>query len=50
VLNTVVQPIPTGQLYFRDNEKAKAIEYAEKSLINNQYNIEALKLLAVIYR
>ncbi|TRX32029.1 DUF5107 domain-containing protein [Flavobacterium sp. ZT3R18] len=39
-----------SKLYFRENEISKAIEYAEKSLVNNQYNLEALQLLAVIYR
>tara|TARA_R110000868_G_scaffold156599_1_gene383543 strand:- start:23273 stop:26368 length:3096 start_codon:yes stop_codon:yes gene_type:complete len=39
-----------SKLYFRENEQIKAIEYAEKSLINNQYNIEGLQMLAVIYR
>ncbi|PWA11628.1 DUF5107 domain-containing protein [Flavobacterium laiguense] len=37
-------------LYFCENEIDKAIEYAEKSLLNNQYNLESLQLLAVIYR
>lgn len=39
-----------GKLYFCQNETTKAIEYAEKSLLNNQYNLESLQLLAVIYR
>jgi hypothetical protein len=39
-----------SRLYYDGNEKSKAIEYAEKSLLNNQYNLEALQLLAVIYR
>ena len=39
-----------AKLYFRKKEAAKAIEYAEKSLISNQNNLEALQLLAVIYR
>ena len=39
-----------GKIYFRENDLNKAIEYGEKSLINNQYNIEGLQLLAVIYR
>jgi tetratricopeptide (TPR) repeat protein len=39
-----------AKIYFRNNETTKAIEYAEKSLLTNQYNIEALQLLAVIYR
>lgn len=38
------------KIYFRNKETTKAIEYAEKSLLNNQYNIESLQLLAVIYR
>jgi tetratricopeptide (TPR) repeat protein len=39
-----------GRLYFCEKETAKAIEYAEKSILNNQYNLESLQLLAVIYR
>jgi Tfp pilus assembly protein PilF len=39
-----------AKIYFGNNEIAKAIEYAEKSLLTNQHNIEALQLLAVIYR
>lgn len=39
-----------AKLYFRNKEEAKAIEYAEKSLLNNQFNLESMQLLAVIYR
>ncbi|WP_348811376.1 DUF5107 domain-containing protein [Flavobacterium maritimum] len=39
-----------SKLYFCENEQTKAIEYAEKSLFNNQYNLEGLQLLAVVYR
>ncbi|MNX32991.1 Beta-barrel assembly-enhancing protease [compost metagenome] len=39
-----------GKLYFCENEPIKAIEYAEKSLLNNQQNLEGLQLLAVLYR
>lgn len=39
-----------SQIYFTENDQAKTIEYAEKSLLNNQYNLESLQLLAVIYR
>lgn len=39
-----------SKIYFCQNEQAKAIEYAEKSLLNNQYNLEGLQLLAVVYR
>ncbi len=39
-----------AKLYLCENEQSKAIEYAEKSLLNNQYNLEGLQLLAVIYR
>ena len=39
-----------AKLYFCENEQSKAIEYAEKSLLNNQYNLEGLQLLAVLYR
>ena len=38
-----------AKIYFRSHETAKAIEYAEKSLLTNQHNIEALQLLAVVY-
>ncbi|MCV9929922.1 DUF5107 domain-containing protein [Flavobacterium sp. LS1R49] len=37
-------------IYFSENDQIKAIEYAEKSLLNNQYNLESLQLLAVLYR
>jgi Tfp pilus assembly protein PilF len=39
-----------SKIYFRDKQESKAIEYAEKSLLNNQYNLEGLQLLSVIYR
>jgi hypothetical protein len=39
-----------SKLYFTENESTKAIEYAQKSLLNNQDNIESLQLLAVLYR
>jgi lipopolysaccharide biosynthesis regulator YciM len=39
-----------SKLYFCENEQSKAIEYAKKSLLNNQYNLEGLQLLAVLYR
>ena len=39
-----------SKLYFCENEQNKAIEYAEKSLLNNQTNLEGLQLLAVAYR
>ena len=39
-----------SKLYFCENEQTKAIEYAEKSLLNNQTNLEGLQLLAVAYR
>jgi Tfp pilus assembly protein PilF len=39
-----------AKMYFVNNEKTKAVEYAEKSLQNNKSNIESLQLLAVIYR
>ena len=39
-----------SKIYLRENDLNKAIEYCEKSLINNQYNIEGLQLLAVIFR
>jgi predicted Zn-dependent protease len=39
-----------AKLYFREKETARAAAYAEKSLLNNVYNLESLQLLAVIYR
>ncbi len=39
-----------AKIYFRRREDAKAIEYAQKSLVNNQYNIDGLQLLCVLYR
>lgn len=39
-----------SKIYFSENDQAKAIEYAEKSLLNNQYNLEGLQVLAVLYR
>jgi len=39
-----------AKIYFCNNETTKAIEYAEKSLLTNQHNIEGLQLLAVINR
>lgn len=39
-----------SKLYFAENNQPKAIEYAEKSLLNNQYNLEGLQVLAVLYR
>ncbi|MXO05513.1 DUF5107 domain-containing protein [Flavobacterium sp. HBTb2-11-1] len=39
-----------SKIYLAENDLPKAIEYAEKSLIYNQYNIEGLQILAVLYR
>jgi Tfp pilus assembly protein PilF len=39
-----------SKIYFSENDQSKAIEYAEKSLLNNQYNLEGLQVLAVLYR
>jgi tetratricopeptide (TPR) repeat protein len=39
-----------AKIYFIEKEISKAIEYAEKSLLSNQQNLESLQLLAVIYR
>ncbi|MFH6987506.1 DUF5107 domain-containing protein [Flavobacterium collinsii] len=39
-----------SKIYFTENDLAKAAEYAEKSLINNQGNLESLQILAVLYR
>lgn len=39
-----------SKIYFTENDPAKAAEYAGKSLLNNQNNLEALQVLAVLYR
>jgi tetratricopeptide (TPR) repeat protein len=39
-----------SKIYLAENDLPKAVEYAEKSLIYNQYNIEGLQVLAVLYR
>ena len=39
-----------SKIYLAENDLPKAVEYAEKSLINNQYNLESLQVLAVLYR
>ncbi len=38
-----------SKIYLLKKEYCKAIEYAEKSLINNKYNIESLQLLGLLY-
>lgn len=39
-----------SKIYFRENDLAKAAEYAKKSLGNNQDNLENLQLLTVLSR
>jgi tetratricopeptide (TPR) repeat protein len=39
-----------SKIYFLEKNMTKAIEYAEKSLVNNQYNLEGLQILSLIYR
>ncbi|WP_426485865.1 DUF5107 domain-containing protein [Flavobacterium sp. 2] len=39
-----------SKIYLAENDLPKAVEYAEKSLVYNQYNIEGLQVLAVLYR
>ncbi|WP_374172227.1 DUF5107 domain-containing protein [Flavobacterium tructae] len=39
-----------SKIYFTENDLEKAAEYAEKSLRNNQDNLESLQLLTVLYR
>ncbi|RNC65644.1 DUF5107 domain-containing protein [Proteiniphilum sp. X52] len=39
-----------SKIYTLRKEYSKAIEYAEKSLVNNRYNIESLQLLCVLNR
>ncbi|MEN2412845.1 DUF5107 domain-containing protein [Flavobacterium mesophilum] len=39
-----------SKIYLAENDLSKAVEYAEKSLVNNQYNTESLQVLAVLYR
>jgi tetratricopeptide (TPR) repeat protein len=42
--------IKLSEIYFKEKQIPKAIEYAEKSLVNNQYNVEAYQLVALMYR
>jgi len=39
-----------SKIYLAENSLPKAIEYAEKSLIYNQYNTESLQVLAILHR
>jgi predicted Zn-dependent protease len=39
-----------AKLYFKENNRDKAIEYARKSLDFNRYAVAAYQLLAVVYR
>ena len=39
-----------SHIYFKSKEYDKAIDYAKKSLAFNQFNIDALQLLALAYR
>ena len=39
-----------AKIYFKDNNYAKALNYASKSLVFNKFNLDALQLIAVIYR
>ncbi len=39
-----------AKIYCISKDEARAFEYAEKSLLSNQNNIEGLQVLAVIYR
>ncbi len=39
-----------SKIYLLQKEYAKAIGYADKSLINNRYNIESLQLLFLLHR
>ncbi|MBX2922518.1 MAG: DUF5107 domain-containing protein [Chitinophagaceae bacterium] len=38
-----------SRIYLRHKKYAKAIEYAEKSMVNNRYNIEGLQLIFLLY-
>ncbi len=42
--------IELSKIYFRQKDFTDAVNYAEKSLINNQNNLDAYEILAVIYR
>ncbi|HRI20582.1 MAG TPA: DUF5107 domain-containing protein, partial [Panacibacter sp.] len=42
--------VELSKIYFRLKDFVNAISYAEKSLINNQYNLDGYEMLAVIYR
>jgi tetratricopeptide (TPR) repeat protein len=39
-----------SHIYFKGKEYSKAADYARKSMVFNQLNIDALQMLAVIYR
>ncbi|WP_428231566.1 DUF5107 domain-containing protein [Flavobacterium sp.] len=39
-----------SRIYFIGKDQSKALEYAGKSLLNNQDNLEGLQVLAVLYR
>ena len=39
-----------AKIYLRSGDMNNATGYAEKCLLNNQYNMEGLQLLAIIYR
>lgn len=39
-----------AKIYFRENDFGKAIEYANKGIGVNRYNMDAWRLLALIYR
>ena len=39
-----------SKIYFREGSYEKALDYASKSLDFNRYNLDAYKLMAIIYR
>lgn len=39
-----------AKIYFREGDMQKALEYTEKSMINNHLNLQGLELMAIIHR
>ncbi|MGK2862735.1 MAG: DUF5107 domain-containing protein [Chitinophagaceae bacterium] len=42
--------IELSKIYFKEHDYAKALDYAQKSIDFNRYNLEAYQLMAIIYR
>ena len=39
-----------SKIYLRENDLNDALEYAEKSIISNKYNLDAWQVIAIVYR